>query len=234
MNQKVSSTKSTAVEKAKITALAIGTGLGMCGVTEAAVVYNNNINFNHFKSVGSWPYKELDINNDGVNDFQFSHSYQASYGYGSGGYDYPPYSPTYAFSSMSALGFNGVVAGQMATGALIGPGVSMEDEQELGYIIGTFDGNPWSGTGILGFIFKIDGENHYGWAELSISNTNASIKISKLAYEDVANTKIFAGQLIPIPATAPLLGAALGALGVGAFRRRKREYKSQQKAKQTD
>jgi hypothetical protein len=228
MNQEPSSKKSTTVEKAKLTALAIGTGLGMSGVTEAAVVYNSNINFNHFYGPNNFS-KSLDVNNDGVNDFEFSHYYQSSAGYPYGYY----YTPSYADSSMSALGFNGVVVGQMATGALIGPGVTMEDGQELGYNVGSFDGSPWSGTGILGFVFKIGGENHYGWAELTVAPGTAGISISKIAFEDEANKRIFAKQLIPIPATAPLLGAALGALGVGAFRRRKRDYQAQQEAQQT-
>jgi hypothetical protein len=235
MNREASN-KSTAVEKAQITALAIGTGLGMSGVTEAAVIYNDSVGFSVF-GYGTTDVENLDVNSDGVDDFRFSHYFrpQGSCGYyGYYGYYGGCYIRHFGNSDMTGLGSNGAVVGKMATGAFIGPGQSFSSSQELGDVYYYSDFSPWKGTGILGFVFKIDGENHYGWAELTSGGYYGSVSISKIAYEDVANTKIFAGQLIPIPATAPLLGAALGALGIGAFRRRKREYQAQQEAQQTD
>jgi len=231
MTKKIVHHKTTAIEKAQVTALALGTGLGMSGATEAAVVYNDDVSFGVF-GYGTTDTENLDVNNDGVNDFRFSHYFrpQGSCGY-QGPYEYYGgcYIRHFGNSSMTALGSNGAVVGKMNVGSSIGPGGNFRSSQELGETYYYSDRSPWRGTGILGFEFTIDGENHYGWAELSTNSYYGSASITKIAYEDVANRRIFAGQVIPIPATAPLLGAALGALGVGAFRRRKRDFQAQKK-----
>ena len=74
--------KSTAIGTAQITALAIGTGLGMSATSEAAVIYNDNVDFSVF-GYGTTDTELLDVNSDGVNDFRFSHYFrpQGSCGY---------------------------------------------------------------------------------------------------------------------------------------------------------
>jgi len=52
--------------------------------------------------------------------------------------------------------------------------------------------------GYLGLMFQIDGETHYGWAQLKVtvtpSKTQAVVTIMGYAYETIANMPIKAGQ----------------------------------------
>jgi hypothetical protein len=223
--------KSTAIGTAQITALAIGTGLGMSATSEAAVIYDDNVDFSVF-GYGTTDTELLDVNSDGVNDFRFSHYFrpQGSCGYyGYYGYYGGCYIRHFGSSDITALGSNGAIVGKMEIGNSIGPGGAFADGQTLGDVYYYNDFSPWSGTGIMGFEFTIDGENHYGWAEVTAGGYYGNASISRIAYEDQANTRIYAGQVVPLPAAAPLFGAALGAMGIGAFRRRKREHQAKQK-----
>lgn len=85
------------------------------------------------------------------------------------------------------------------------------------------DFNGFSGTfdsGFIGFRFEINGELHYGWAEINFAGDEMSI--TRWAYEDVAGVGLRVGQTssVPEPGTLGLLG--LGAAGVLAMRRRKK------------
>ena len=77
----------------------------------------------------------------------------------------------------------------------------------------------------IGFKFDIDGEFHYGWAEMSftvgdVDNPNVSLDITRAFYNPNAGEAVHIG-LIPEPSTLALL--SLGAAGVLAQRKRRRE-----------
>jgi len=84
----------------------------------------------------------------------------------------------------------------------------------------------WTGleNGFLGFRFEIDGEDHFGWARVSVSQVDANdpstfldltAVIHDFAYESEPNTPIAAGA-VPEPSSLGLL--ALGCVGVLAMR----------------
>ena len=75
----------------------------------------------------------------------------------------------------------------------------------------------------LGLEFEINGQEHYGWARLSVTNgpdISIDTVLTGYAYNTVAGQQILAGQgAVPEPGTLGLL--ALGSLGLGFWRRRK-------------
>jgi len=80
----------------------------------------------------------------------------------------------------------------------------------------------------LGLAFLVNGQVHYGWAELDVSTSRQTwvvdTKLLGYAYDTVANQSIMAGQTtaatpaVPEPGTLGLL--ALGALGLAFWRKR--------------
>jgi hypothetical protein len=72
-------------------------------------------------------------------------------------------------------------------------------------------------TGYLGLQFEIAGDDHYGWAEITL-NDDGTIELARFAYNDVAGESITAGQ-VPEPSSAALL--ILGAAGALTRRQRK-------------
>jgi hypothetical protein len=95
---------------------------------------------------------------------------------------------------------------------------------------------PWAygASGFLGFQFQIDGQAHYGWAEVFATPGSGGPsyrgEVRGYAYNTVPNQPIRAGQtsdgdlvgeIPPQPASLGLL--ALGAPGLDIWRPRKRE-----------
>ena len=78
--------------------------------------------------------------------------------------------------------------------------------------------------GFIGFRFFINGQLHYGWAELSFDGDE--ISINRWAYEDVAGVGIRVGQTSNVPEPGSLGVLGLGAAGVLAMRRRKKEQQA--------
>ena len=89
---------------------------------------------------------------------------------------------------------------------------------------------PWGGPGYLGFDFA----HRFGWAKMTFSSNffGLSAHLTEFAYNTVPGQAIFAGQTsVPEPGTATLVLLALGALGLGALRGRKRSAVSPQRTR---
>ena len=214
--------------KLNATALAIGASLGMTGTADAEVVY---VDVDPDLSASSWgdgtKSFTLDVDGNGTTDFSFSHYFrpQGYCGYGC-------YITHFGDSDVTSFGSNGVIGSPQADGSAIDGGDNFAGgKQQLFDVYYYSSWGPWKGTslGYLGFKFDIDGANHYGWAQLSVSQYNGAVSLRDYAYNTTAGAGVFAGSKVPLPAAAPLLGAALGSLGVTAFRRRKRKFKEDAK-----
>jgi hypothetical protein len=192
----------------------------------------------------SRPY-QLDLNNDGIVDFTI-----IDHGFGRSG----------AFTSVQSLfvrpaPFNRVncaypsclstfiYAAALHRGSEIGPpqehgwlsehGQMALDERlnKKSYLFGA-----WSHATdrYLGLRFQIDGQNHFGWARISVilvgkyPNQTFEAHLTGYAYETVANQSIKAGEIgtgdaeaipdtsLPIPASSVGQFASLGALALGS------------------
>jgi hypothetical protein len=85
---------------------------------------------------------------------------------------------------------------------------------------------PWGGVAngsshYLGVKFLMSGEQHLGWAEITMNKGEPSFTIERYAYNGTAREGIFAGgEGIPEPSSISLFAA--GAAGILALRRRRR------------
>lgn len=137
----------------------------------------------------------------------------------------------------AAAGFLGVPVGPeekfASNTSYFGHGLYMADFFQ--YSFSRFDG-PWAGVTnrYLGFKFLIDGQVHYGWARMSVTNDLRDVLLTGYAYETVPNKPIieghtsgpeaaknFAPSELFAPAPQPLsLGVlARGADGLSIWRR---------------
>jgi hypothetical protein len=215
-------------------ATAAGVGMLTCSPqAEATVVYTPTwIPIAPISSVTN-----LDLNNDGIADFQISNKVGTQRcGEGS----------SYCFVTMKVLPQNpsNAIWGSGGSAAVLGSGVSvgsqgkfqaghefMAREYQVSGYYGT--GGPWKETtrGYLGLKFIIQGQVHYGWARLNVTAATGGIyaAISGYAYETVPNKPIRTGQqggaarkkhnarLGPAPLDAPAsMPGGLGSLARGA------------------
>lgn len=178
----------------------------------------------------------IDLNHDGINDFQFQ--------WNIAGYDHSFYG-TLAVSPLTggkAVGGNrgpmGPYASALVRGANIGPSAHFSSSAAQGQLIierstGSVsasshytDFGQWGKVGsnrYLGVKFLIKGQIHYGWVRLSVNNSlRNTATITAFAYETVANKKIAAGTTTAsaetqAKTTAPEKGRpSLGMLAMGA------------------
>ena len=185
----------------------------------------------------------IDLNHDGITDFTITDVGRFSF-----------YLATGALAVKPGLPSNGVVsfgygAGRIPGGFFIGPGDSFNTGRGQSILMGTWgavyseshgrrvkrsgtSGGSWAAfrpeSGSLGLRFSIDGQDHYGWAYLSVAENHGAGgydgTLVGYAYDTVANEGLFT---TPEPGTLGLL--ALGSLGLGLWRR-KREGVTGEKA----
>ncbi|QDU70467.1 PEP-CTERM sorting domain-containing protein [Mucisphaera calidilacus] len=65
----------------------------------------------------------------------------------------------------------------------------------------------------IGYRFEIDGNTHYGWVQVDVTDNLINAIITGYAYESTPDTGIVAGA-IPEPTSLALLAAGAGALGL--------------------
>jgi PEP-CTERM motif len=202
-------------------AAAGATGVGMLATAQLApadIIYTPaNISLQTFGPTF------LDVNNDGIVDFRF-------FGTITGGTGPRGFYSTRLLRA-SAYGLNGF-KGPLNRGAVIGAADSfaksggMATSQRLHLFSGagtlTYRQGPWADVlGYLGLEFQIDGQTHFGWAELDVNFESGDGSILGYAYDTVAEQSLEAGQTSSTPEPGTLGLLALGSLGLGFWRRRK-------------
>lgn len=151
----------------------------------------------------------IDVNNDGVNDFEF---FLLSY---SGTLTYYGFPVSYkvdiaAMAALSGAGFEGKVGTYSSyifnSVYKITPGYAINSQypfvsgsanlainvSALGYPY--YEGGPWAGTDqqVFGFRIPVDEDYNYGWMRISVAADGSSITIHDYAYNTDLNGSIFA------------------------------------------
>jgi hypothetical protein len=197
-------------------------GVGMLAATqpaEAKVVYTAT----NITVTSPIP---IDLNNDGTADFTLGF-----YGYLHQLFiDVTPRVKGNAVrgNGSAACGFFGVPVGpgeKFATNSYFGHGVRMAGFYAYGV---SASSGPWANVTnrYLGFKFLINGQIHYGWARVSVTNEIRTVVLTGYAYETTPNTNIIeghisgpekAGNFVPADVLAPAAQpASLGMLARGA------------------
>jgi hypothetical protein len=166
-------------------------GAASCSsLADAKVVYtpiDRPIHSNYF----------LDLNNDGINDFQIT-----SYDYSDEGevQVFPARGnrivPT-AFATCGPRSYS-MAAAPLPAGVVIGQGKPFQARANF-MAFSLYGGNgPWFHKidRYLGFAFNIDGKEYFGWARLSVGRFifNNTATISGYAYETIPGKPIVAGD----------------------------------------
>jgi hypothetical protein len=181
----------------------------------------------------------LDLNNDGIPDFQFSNRIYGT----SVGRNFYGLLKILPQSQGNAIWGSGTAALALGSGVTIGSNNKLQASHQF-MVRGSFyqhyysiygSKGPWIQTTrkYLGFKFTIQGEIHYGWARLNVGATNGGVyaAVTKYAYETEPNTPIVTGQnggaeknrrpqrrkSSGAPESAPPTTGSLGNLAAGAL-----------------
>lgn len=182
--------------------------LGPTGA-DAEVIYTpTHAKINHHFS--------LDLNNDGVIDFRLS-SY---YAYTEGKVEvYPVAQGNRIVATPQRCQGLPVAAAPLRSGQIIGPARNFLNSANCMVVDDTgLASGPWYHVKnrYLGFAFVIDGQEHFGWARLSIDYLPAlNNEVLGYAYETVPNKPIIAGDQ-GNSTEASTQQESLGALAAGA------------------
>ena len=183
-------------------ATAVGVGLlAAAQPAEAKVVYTPaNVTLDRNSSYS------LDLNNDGIPDFEITEFYsepvvRLPLGYHSNALDITPRKQPNRVVAMTSNGRP--YAAALPARNQVGPASPFQagySSQLLAHSGGsaysTFFDGPWfkQPKAYLGVKFVIDGETHYGWVRVTVGSYIESYTIVGYAYETVPNTPISTGQ----------------------------------------
>jgi len=196
---------------AQVAAAAGVSVLALTGASEAEVVYTKTDQVTH----SSFPLY-IDLNHDGVNDFQFRATYYASTAGFEIGLDATGMGDNRVAARRfrSSGGYFFSAASALRAGAQIGPKGNFSvrspfmAEEHFGRIGSQYsDLGPWAGKGegvrnrYLGLKFVVNGEVHYGWARFTVTLEHERQvgdvvgTLTGYAYETVPDKPITAGRI---------------------------------------
>jgi hypothetical protein len=180
---------------------------------------------------------ELDLNHDGINDFQFSNAYTTERKRQPEGFHQSSLTvdPVQQSNRVRAVESHGSFeAAALPKGRNVGPHSPFQPNQSGLIMVACAGGTSGGGCGgawlkvkqaYLGFKFVIKGKVHFGWARIRLAG-ESSPTITGYAYETIANKRIITGQkkgpdqnsaAQPVSLSArPTQTTTLGLLAVGA------------------
>jgi hypothetical protein len=189
-----------------------------------------------------WPgIVSLDLNHDGITDFNFQNWWNSNTSIGPEGFlsvlPAQRTNQTWGHSTGNHFVF---FASALKAGVQVGPKAPFF-WASINFWMSESNYGPWKDAKnrYLGLKFAIKGKTHYGWARLSVSSNPENRKITAIltgyAYETIANKPIIAGKTkgpddfsaeepdaaltMPTPQRATLGALALGAPGLSIWRR---------------
>jgi hypothetical protein len=187
---------------------AAGVGVMACAPPLHAEIVYTPVNVSLF---AGGPFYALDLNADGVTDFEFRDLRL----FGSGAYLYVKFNSVmvslgqfpYALPAGARIGGSRRFApGDFPNGRVI---ENVNQSSSIGY---------WGNVAnhYLGLKFQINGQTHYGWVRMSLQvkvqkPPALRVRITGYAYETVANKGLLAGQT-----TGPDAKGSLGSLALGS------------------
>jgi hypothetical protein len=212
-------------------AAASAAGVGMAALTpsaEAKVVYTpTNTVINAATAI--------DLNHDGIADFSLGFTEGIGHSFWLMGTPQVTGNAIRGNNGQAAAGFFGVPVGpgeKFTTNSYYGKGVFMAGFFQ--YSFSSFFGPFANATNrYLGFKFLINGQTHYGWARMTVTNALRNVVLTGYAYETTPNTTIIEGHLSgpnadnlapadllsPAPQPATLSMLARGADALALWRR---------------
>jgi hypothetical protein len=184
-------------------ATAAGVGMLACSLPAEAKIVFTSI----FVEIAPKALVNLDLNGDGIADFQFSNNSSSGT---SGGLirrklHLIPQNQRNAIWGGTSRGFP--IASALAPGVVVGPKGKFQQGAKLmataGYGFGTAGPfytsyGPWREAthSYLGLRFTIGGQTHFGWARLNVASTAKGVyaAVTGYAYETVPNKPIVTGK----------------------------------------
>jgi hypothetical protein len=170
---------------------------------------------------------QMDLNNDGVNDFAFSYFSYQTHGLGDVFLKVQPDQAANEIDDHTSQGH--VCAAALFKGVRVGPKSRFHQDPAKGLYMwfkgfgGSQTGNtffgPWlflRGQRYLGLKFVVNGETHFGWARLKLGITGTTL--TGYAYETVPNMPIITGKTA-VPSASDGAELSNGNLGMPAHRR---------------
>lgn len=200
------------------------TGVALSASVGADVVYDLNVNASFGAGFGDYVLKISEPGVDRIATFEQYFSGSA----------FLVSRPILA-NGFQVLGYSGTLgayASKLNASAIVSSGATNWYMNGLFFEDIGFDSNgQWdtdNESGYIGFRFLIQGNYHYGWAEVERLSSSSG-KVLSWAYEDTAYAALKAGStepLNPVPEPSGLALLASGAAGIVALRRRRRSQQN--------
>jgi hypothetical protein len=182
------------LEKRLATYAAAAGAAGLGFLTSASVAEARIVFFPAHQQISSNAVFALDVNHDGVTDFNLTNTYGCNFDYCYGRLYAIPVAGNGVEGKLGFLGTH--LASALNQGARIGPAQPFSGQLMIRTSMGSTGQWRNATNRYLGLKFRISGQVHFGWARLSVQIKSARVTalLTGYAYETVPDTAIIAGK----------------------------------------